>query len=207
MAVMKSLERVGIIFEVTGVGNFINLTGPCVFVGNHMSTLETFVLPCIIEPFKDVTFVVKESLIHYPVFRHVMRSRDPIVVTRTNAREDLRAVLEGGSDRLNAGRSIIIFPQTTRTAAFDPAEFNSIGIKLAKKAGVPVIPIALKTDAWGNGKHFKDFGRIDPSQKVYFTFGRPLDIKGNGAAEHREIIDFICNSLKTWTETQEPQRA
>ena len=197
-AIMKALEHVGVVFEVTGADHFINLEVPCVFIGNHMSALETFVLPCIIEPFKDVTFVVKQSLIDYPVFRHVMRSRYPIVVSRTNPREDLKAVLEGGTERLKAGRSVIIFPQTTRTPAFDPAEFNTIGIKLAKKAGVPVIPIALKTYAWGNGKHLKDFGRIDPSQKVWFAFGEPLAITGNGAAEHRKIIGFISTSLKAW---------
>jgi 1-acyl-sn-glycerol-3-phosphate acyltransferase len=198
LAVMKALEHIGVVFEVTGADHFINLEAPCVFIGNHMSALETFVLPCIIEPFKDVTFVVKQSLIDYPVFRHVMRSRDPIIVSRTNPREDLRAVLEGGLKRLNAGRSVIIFPQTTRTPVFDPAEFNTIGIKLAKKAGVPVIPIALKTHAWGNGKHLKDFGGIDPSKKVYFAFGEPLVVRGNGAAEHQKIIEFISSSLKAW---------
>jgi 1-acyl-sn-glycerol-3-phosphate acyltransferase len=196
--IMKALEHVGVIFELTGAGHFINFSGPCVFIGNHMSTLETFVLPGIIEPFKDVTFVVKQSLIDYPVFRYVMRSRHPVVVGRSNPREDLRAVLEGGADRLNAGRSMIIFPQTTRTPLFDPSAFNTIGIKLAKKAGVPAIPIALKTDAWGNGKHIKDFGTIDPSRKVYFAFGEPLAITGNGAAEHRQIIEFISSSLKNW---------
>jgi 1-acyl-sn-glycerol-3-phosphate acyltransferase len=196
--IMMALEHAGVVFEVTGADHFINLGVPCVFIGNHMSTLETFILPCIIEPFKDVTFVVKKSLIDYPVFRYVMRSRDPVVVGRVNAREDLRAVLEGGTERLDAGRSIIIFPQTTRTPVFDAAAFNTIGIKLARKAGVPVIPIALKTDAWGNGKHLKDFGRIDPSRKVHFAFGEPLYIKGNGAGEHQRMIEFISGKLKAW---------
>ncbi|MBF0557573.1 MAG: 1-acyl-sn-glycerol-3-phosphate acyltransferase [Nitrospirae bacterium] len=196
--IMEALEQVGVIIEVTGGDVLINTGGPCVFIGNHMSTLETFILPCIVEPYKDVTFVVKQSLIDYPVFRHVMRSRHPVVVGRTNPREDLRAVLEGGTERLNAGRSIIIFPQTTRTPVFDAASFNTIGIKLAKKAGVPVVPIALRTDAWGNGKHLKDFGRIDPSRAVYFAFGEPMAVKGNGAEEHRKVIDFITCNLKTW---------
>ena len=42
------------------------LASPCVFIGNHMSILETFVLPCLIVPHRNVTFVVKESLITYP---------------------------------------------------------------------------------------------------------------------------------------------
>lgn len=196
--VLRALESVGIKVEITGVDNFNTLDGPCIFIANHMSTLETFVLPVIIEPFKDVTFVVKRSLVEYPVFKHVMRSRDPIVVGRTNPRDDLKAVLEGGMEILKAGRSIIIFPQTTRTVSFDPVKFNTIGVKLARKADVPIIPTALKTDAWGNGRIFKDFGKVDPSKTVHFAFGKPIRVKDRGAEEHNEIIKFISSKLKEW---------
>lgn len=200
LEVFRALENVGVRFEITGVDNFRKLSGPCVFICNHMSTLETFVLPAIIAPFRDTTFVVKQSLVDYPVFKYVMRSRDPITVNRTNPREDLKAVLEGGEKRLKAGRSIVIFPQTTRAAGFDPGDFNSIGVKLAKRANAPIIPVALKTDAWANGKRLKDFGRIDPSKKVYFAFGEPLWVRDRGNEEHREVIRFICEKLEEWKE-------
>lgn len=195
---LRALEGTGVRFEITGIDDFKGVEGPCVFIANHMSTLETFVLPAIIAPFKMATFVVKESLVEYPVFRHVMRSRNPITVSRTNPREDLKTVFDGGIERLRKGLSIIIFPQTTRSTLFDPAEFNTIGVKLAKKAGVPVVPVALKTDAWGNGRRLKDFGRIDPSIPVHIAFGKPLWIKDRGNEEHREIIGFITERLKEW---------
>ncbi len=198
LAVLRALEKVGVRLNITGIDNFRSLEGPCVFIGNHMSTLETFVLPVIIAPIKDSTFVVKQSLIEYPVFKYVMRSRKPITVGRSNPRDDLRAVLEGGVERLKAGMSIIIFPQTTRTPFFDKEQFNTIGIKLAKKAGVPVVPIALRTDAWGNGRHFKDFGRIDPVKTVHFAFGKPLVIRDRGNEEHEQIVDFISGKLQEW---------
>ncbi len=198
MAVLRALELVGVNIEITGTDFFKSLDGPCVFIANHMSTLETFVLPSIIAPFKDATFVVKQSLVEYPVFKHVMRSRNPITVGRSNPRDDLKAVLEGGADRLRAGISIIIFPQTTRTPAFDPASFNTIGIKLAKKAGVPAVPIALKTDAWSNGKCLKDYGRIFPVRRVHFAFGKPIRIRDRGAEEHASVIEFISSKLSAW---------
>ena len=198
LATMRALERVGVDIEIAGVDSITSFDGPCVFIANHMSTLETFVLPAIIAPMKDTTFVVKRSLVDYPIFRHIMRSRDPVTVGRENPREDLKAVLDGGSERLKAGRSIIIFPQTTRTPVFDPESFNTIGIKLAKKAGVPVVPIALKTDAWGNGKYLKDYGRIIPSKRVHFAFGKPLTIKDRGIDEHNEIMRFIKGKLGEW---------
>ena len=69
---------------------------------------------------------------------------------------------------------------------------------MAKKAGVPVVPIALRTDAWGNGTVLKDYGKIDPSKKVYFAFGKPMLIKDRGNEEHREIVEFIAGKLKEW---------
>jgi len=195
---LRALEHVGCRIEVTGLDNFRSLEGPCIFIGNHMSTLETFVLPILISSFKESTFVVKQSLVEYPVFKYVMRSRNPITVGRSNPRDDLKAVMEGGVERLKSGISIVIFPQTTRTPIFDPEQFNSIGVKLAKKAGVPVVPIALKTDAWSNGKFFKDFGRIEPAKTVHIAFGSPLRVRDRGIEELQQIIDFIIGKLQEW---------
>ena len=195
---IRNLERVGVRLDISGLEHVTALHGPCVFIGNHMSTLETFALPGILVPEKRVTFVVKQSLLDYPVFGHVMRSRDPISVGRTNPREDLRAVLEGGLERIGRGVSLVIFPQTTRSVAFDPEEFNTIGVKLAKRAEVPVIPFAVKTDAWGNGRLVKDIGTIDPSKTVYFAFAPPVRIAGRGNEEHEAIIRFILERLGAW---------
>jgi len=194
-ATIDSLEKVGVFLEMENVSAISKLDSPCVFVGNHMSVLETFVLPCIIQPHIKFTFVVKKSLLEYPLFKHVMRSRDPIVVGRVNPREDFRKVLEGGHKCLSEGISVLIFPQTTRTTELDSKAFNSIGIKLAKKAGVPVIPFALKTDAWGMGRWIKDFGKIDPSKRVRFWFGNPITIRGSGKDEHEAVLQFIIEKL------------
>ena len=97
---IRSLESVGVNFEITGINFLEQLDTSCVVIANHMSMLETVILPIIIQPVKDVTFIVKQALLDYPVFKHIMRSRDPIAVSRINPRLDLKAVLEGGTDRL-----------------------------------------------------------------------------------------------------------
>ncbi|QDT06802.1 2-acyl-glycerophospho-ethanolamine acyltransferase [Rubripirellula lacrimiformis] len=198
--VLRALESVGITVEVAGTGNLQSLHSPCVFVGNHMSMLETIVLPAIVQPICDVTFVVKQSLVDYPVFRHILGSRNPIAVSRVNAREDFKVVMTQGAERLQRGISVVVFPQTTRSTSFDPSQFNSIGIKLASRCGVPVIPIALRTDAWGNGKRIKDLGPIDPSKTVHFEFGSPIDVVGRGEAQHQQVIEFIESRLASWAD-------
>ncbi len=197
-AIRAAFEKVGARISVKGTEHIAALEGPCVFIGNHMSTAETFLLASIIRPFQPVTFVVKQALLEYPVFKHVMISRDPIVVGRVNPRDDLKAVMGGGQERLDAGISIIIFPQRTRTVEFDRESFNTIGVKLAKRAGVPVIPLALKTDGWSNGKILKDYGRFNPHEPVNFEFGAPIKVEANDKLAHEAVADFIEERLRLW---------
>lgn len=198
LAILDALERSGIKIHAEGLGNIGSFDGPAVFISNHMSTLETVVLPGFIQPVKEVTFVVKQELMEYPYFKYVLGSRDPIVVGRSNPREDLAKVMNEGFEKLTSGRSIIIFPQRTRSPYFDAESFNSLGIKLAKKAGVHVVPLALVTDAWSNGSLIKDAGKMDTSKLVRFSFGKPFKVQGSGAQEHQAVLDFIRTKLTEW---------
>lgn len=196
--VMHALEKAGANIQITGLNVLNQISGPCVIVANHMSTLETIILPGIVQPLKDVTFVVKRAIVEYPIFKHMMLSRDPIVVDRVNPREDLTRVLKEGAEQLARGRSIIVFPQTTRTTTFDPAQFNTIGIKLARAAGVPIVPVAVRSDAWGIGRWIKEFGKVDVSLPVRLAFGQPLMVEGRGTATHQAVISFIAEHLEEW---------
>lgn len=195
---LRIVERFGGRFDIRGMDNLQKEDGPFVIIANHMSTLETAVLPGIVRPHMPVTFVVKKKLTEGNVFGHIMRSRDPIAVGRVNPREDLATVLKEGTEKLANGISIIIFPQSTRTAEFSPERFNSLGVKLAIRAGVKVIPIALKTDFWGEGSVIRGFGRISRKKKIHIEIGAPITPSGRGKTEHQEIIDFIQSHLERW---------
>ncbi len=198
LAILEAAESVGIKVSVKGMKNLTEFDGPAVIIGNHMSTLETLLLPSLIQPVKTVIYVIKKELTDFPLFGPVAAARHPIVVGRTNPREDLKIVMEEGSKNLQMGRSIIIFPQKTRSAQFDRSSFNSLGIKLAKKNNVPVIPLALITDAWGNGNIIKEMGKIDPNKKVFFEFGNHLNIEGNGSEQHEAVLNFISQKFNEW---------
>jgi 1-acyl-sn-glycerol-3-phosphate acyltransferase len=196
--ILRLLEAVGAKFHIKGMENITRYKDPVLFISNHMSTLETMIFPSIIAPLREVTFVVKESLVKHPLFGDVMRSRNPIVVGRTDPRKDLEAVMNGGADLLSKGISIIIFPQSTRSLEFKPEEFNSLGVKLAKKANVDVVPVAILTDFWGNGKWIKELGPLDSNKPVHIKFGEPFRVSGNGKEENQRIIGFIQSSLDEW---------
>ncbi len=196
--IFRLIERTGGKFHISGMENIDRNNEPVVFISNHMSTLETMVFPSMIAPRREVTFVVKESLVRHPLFGPVMRSRKPIIVGRTDARKDFEVVMNQGMELLSRGISIVVFPQSTRSTIFKTEEFNSIGVKLAKKAGVKVVPVAIKTDFWSNGRLIKEIGPLDHKKPIMIKFGEPFPITGIGKEENQRIIDFITGNLKEW---------
>ena len=191
-------ESAGASVCVSGLENVSEYKGPLVYISNHMSMVDAFFLPGFLLGFNDVTFVIKQDLLYYPYFGNVMSAVEPIAVTRKNPREDLKTVLNEGMKKLSNGCSVIVFPQATRSHIFDAAKFNSLGIKLARKAGVPVVPVALKTDFQGYGKYIKDMGKIDPSKTIHIQFGRIMNIKGKGQATHEHVVKFIAENVRQW---------
>jgi 1-acyl-sn-glycerol-3-phosphate acyltransferase len=105
---------------------------------------------------------------------------------------------EGERILRDEGRSIIVFPQATRSPQFAPAEFNSLGVKLARAAGVPVVPLALKTDFHGIGRWIRDLGPVARSKPVHFEFGPAMNVTGNGRDQHAACVDFIVSRLRAW---------
>jgi 1-acyl-sn-glycerol-3-phosphate acyltransferase len=196
--ILQCHEQSGAVCHFTGLNNISAADGPVVFVGNHMSTAETFLMPAILVPRKKTTFVVKKGLMHNCIFGPVIDARDPIVVERKDPREDFKTVIKEGQEKLKKGVSIVIFPQATRMPVFKPENFNSLGVKLAKKAGVPIVPFALKTDFWGNGSLWKEAGPLNRQLPVHIEFAPPLKVEGTGKEEHTFVVDFIQKKLKEW---------
>lgn len=195
---LQAVESAGGRVNVSGLAAVSQHKGPLVYIANHMSILETIILPSVTLIFNDVTFVIKDELRRYPLIGRVMKTLNLIAVYRKNPREDLKIVLNEGYNRIRQGCSVVIFPQATRSKVFDAKIFNTLGVKLARKAGVPVVPIALKTDFHGNGQWIKEVGPINPDLAIYFKFGKPIPVTGNGHATHQRVVEFITQNLKQW---------
>lgn len=201
--ILRVLEDCGGKFVIEGMDNVNLIPSPVIFISNHMSMLESFVLPGIIASRREVSFVVKSSLTTHKLFGPIMRARNPIAVDRKDPIADFKKVMEEGTKYIESGISIIIFPQSQRMVDFNPALFNSLGVKLAKKTNTPIIPLALKTDFWQNGKYVKDFGNLNRKEKIHFKFGKPIIVDGNGKKEHEQVLSFISEALAEWNQNQE----
>ena len=194
--VIGMCEAVGGRLEITGLDNIRSVSGGVVIAANHQSTLETLLFPTIMDGLKPVTFVVKKSLVTGWAFGPIMRLFNPIALDRKEPKVDLDKVMKEGTAALQEGKTVVLFPQGTRCKGFDPATFNSLAVKLAKRAGVPVVPCAVKTDFWENGKILSTIGDIYPSRTIHMAFGPAITVDGAGKKEQRQLLDFIDETYR-----------
>ena len=198
-AVQKA-ESFGTKVTVDGWENRAAYDGPVVYLANHMSTLETILLPPILLTYSPFNVVVKASLSHLPFLETAATHMGLVPIGRKSPREDLMTIFREGCARIAQGNSFLIFPQGSREKVFARKGFSSIGAKLAEKAGVPVMPIAVKTDCEPtrpDGKGwFKDFGTVDPAKDIRISCGPA--IHGSSREMHTASFDWIRDRLSSW---------
>ncbi len=113
--------------------------GPCVVLSNHQSTWETFYLQWYFQP---ASVILKQELMWIPLFGWGLALMQPIAIKRSNPARAIRFVLKKGTQRLNAGNRIVIYPEGTRVGTKQLGDFKTSGAALARKASVPVVPVA-----------------------------------------------------------------
>ena len=112
---------------------------PAVYIFNHQSMLDSMVLAHLLRD--DAVALCKQELANSPLIGPLLRSAGTIFVDRKEA--DQMAVLKQSLEVLESGRSLIISPEGTRSTLGEIQPFKHGAFFLAKKAGVPVIPIVL----------------------------------------------------------------
>lgn len=128
----------GIDLEVEGAEN-LQHNRPAVFIFNHQSMLDSMVLAHLLR--RDVVALVKKEMAENPFTGPLLRGADTIFVDRKES--DQLHVLKQSLEILDSGRSLVISPEGTRSTLGEIQPFKHGAFFLAKKAGVPVIPIVL----------------------------------------------------------------
>ncbi len=197
---VQTAEKFGIDVTFDGWENRAAYKGPVVYLANHMSTLETILLPFTLLTYGPFNVVVKASLSHLPFLTRAADHMGLVPIGRKSPREDLMTIFRVGCEKISGGNSFLIFPQGSREKVFARKGYSSIGAKLAEKAGVPVVPIAVKTDCEPtrpDGKGWlKDFGTVDPSKEIRVRCGPP--ISGTSKEMHAASFDWIKAQLDEW---------
>lgn len=112
----------------------------CVVIANHQSYLD---IPAIWANLPlQFRIMAKRVLFYFPFMGWFLWRAGHIPVDRDNVRSAVVNV-KRAVDKLQAGHSLVIFPEGTRSADGVLQDFKAGGFKIAMKAGVPIIPVTI----------------------------------------------------------------
>jgi 1-acyl-sn-glycerol-3-phosphate acyltransferase len=115
--------------------------GPVVFVSNHVSFVDIWVLAGLLPG--TVRFLAKRELLNVPIFGWAMRSAGHIPIDRKNRQAAVDACGEAGM-KIRQGTSAIVFGEGTRSRTGQLLPLKKGAFVLAIQAGVPVVPVYLE---------------------------------------------------------------
>ena len=131
--------------------------GPVIFMSNHQSNFD---IPALLAKIpRQIHWIAKKELFESPVFGPSMRRGGYIPLDRSDGRKALQSMDEAATT-IRQGKSVVLFPEGTRTQDGNLLPFKRGGFILARKAAVPVIPVTI------NGS-----GRINPAGQIRLFSG------------------------------------
>lgn len=110
------------------------------FIVNHQSELDIGVLESLTA--KDIAWVAKKELFEVPLFSLAVRLSKDIPLER-ESKSALVALLKAAKDRIDAGRTLCIFPEGTRSETGKMRPFKPGAKLIADKLGLKVQPVVL----------------------------------------------------------------
>lgn len=196
-------EALGMKVTLEGWRNRAECKGPVMYLCNHMSTVETILLPPVVLTYGPFNIVAKSALGHLPFLEKAAAHMGMVTLGRNSPREDLVKMLTVGTGLIRGGNSFLVFPQGTRQEVFSRSRFSSIGAKLAERAGCPICPIVVDTRCMPKRKTgllrhvFADFGPVDTARDIRVCCG-PIIPNGKAREMHEASFDWMATKLEEW---------
>ena len=179
------IKASGVQLEIIGEHN-IKDNRNYIFAPNHSSFMDFPVLFVAIN--KYLVFVAKKELKKIPIFKSILNVSGFIFVDRDNTSDAIDSLNELKSDIKNTPRSVVVFPEGTRSSSNQLQSFKKGAAVLSINTGLPIIPVYIMGSFdWWDTKNFRK-----NSNKIVVNFGKPI-ITENKQYEDRENI---TNSIK-----------
>lgn len=181
------LAMAGCTLEVLG-GELVDRSRSHIVVANHLSVLDIMV--CFLAVPVPIRFLAKKELFRIPILAPAMRAIGIVEVDR-NARSAIHEQVNRQARELVAsGRSLIIYPEGTRSRDGELRPFKKGAFTMAVAGGIPVLPLTIAGTyrAWPPGR-FLVYGR----RKITAVIDPPIETTGMT----REDVTHLTEDTRT----------
>lgn len=179
----------GLDFEQRGLNNLPS--GPVIFAVKHQSTWDTMFFLWLD---KNNSYIMKEELNKIPFWKSYMTKAGHIVVDRKGGLATMRQMINDTKNVLQEGRSVVIFPEGTRTQPGKSEVYHPGVAALYGQTKVPIIPVALNSGMyWGRREFRKSAG------KIIIEFLKPMEKglkKTEFVSELKSIVEAATRKLE-----------
>ena len=163
------VEMAGVDFVVKGQEK-IPVNQPVIYTPNHAGAFD---IPAVILSTPVVPmFMAKKELKKLPMVNKWMDVVDCVFVDRNN-KNTARSSLHDAIEKVKTGRSLVIFPEGTRSKDGKLGEFRGGAMKVAMETGATVVPVLIE----GSRERLEAESRVTAGT-VHVTFLDPIETKG-----------------------------
>ncbi|CAN5378259.1 lysophospholipid acyltransferase family protein [soil metagenome] len=171
----------------TRVEGDARLGEPILYAAKHQSMFETLELSRLLD---RPAIVMKQELADIPVWGWAARRYGVIVVDREASARALRRMLREAKVALDAGRSIVIFPEGTRVPPGEQPPLKAGFAGLYQMLKLPVVPVALDSGGVWPRRGLKRPG------VVTIRFGEAIP-PGMPRKQAEALVHAAINALET----------
>jgi 1-acyl-sn-glycerol-3-phosphate acyltransferase len=182
------LRLSGVQVEVRGL-ELLDPKQTYVFVSNHRSYLDTAAM--FVFTGRRIGLLAKKELLKVPVLGVGMGFVNVMAIDRTNRESAIRTT-EAAARRIQSGVSFAVFVEGTRAKPGELLPFKKGAFYMARQAGVPVVPVAIKNSdvLMGKGTGEARSGTIE------MVFLPPVDTVGMTTDEDmNRLIASVRDSI------------
>ncbi len=176
------MAKAGVTFKIKGKEK-VPVNEPVIFTPNHSGAFD---IPAIILTAPKIPiFMAKKEFKKIPLLNDWMDAVDCVFVDR-NDKNSARSSLHEAIAAVKDGRSLVVFPEGTRSKTGELGKFRGGAMKIAMETGAKVVPVLIE----GTRERLEKTGNIT-SGIINVTYLDPIVTKGLSKEEFFKMPEKI----------------
>ena len=161
-----------------------------IFASNHLSLIDSPALVAHLP--RALCFLAKKELFSVPFMGWYLHRQGHIPIERSDPKATVRSLGEAARVIQDERKSLLSFPEGTRSADGQMLPFKEGTALLALRSGTPIVPVAVVgTERIMVAKSLEIRGGA-----VEIRIGQPIDVAGQDAKQRGELTERLRREIE-----------